>query len=54
MENKYVLGTSDNRDFLRDQRIVLLDFGCGFASPEGGAYYLGGAGEPHRRMPKLL
>ena len=52
MENKYVLGTSDNRDFLRDQRIVLLDFGCGFASPEGGAYYLGDAGEPWKDRPR--
>ncbi len=52
MENKYILGTSENRDFLREQRDILLSFGHGFVSPEGGAYYLGDAGEPWKDRPR--
>ena len=52
MEDKYVLGKEQNRDFLKNQRDALFGFGHGFVSPEGGAYYLGDAGEPWKDRPR--
>lgn len=51
-EKKYLVDTSENRDFLRGQTDALLRFGHGFVSPGGGAYYLGDAGEPWKDRPR--
>ncbi|MCR4797153.1 MAG: AGE family epimerase/isomerase [Lachnospiraceae bacterium] len=55
MENdkkKYELDTTENRRFAEFLREDLLSFGHGFASPEGGAYYLGDDGTPWRDRPR--
>ena len=46
MEKKYQIDTAENRAFFRDGAEALLTFGRAFPSPGGGAYYLGGRGEP--------
>jgi hypothetical protein len=40
MDNKYLFGTEENIEFLRDNSKRLLDFGRRFPSPGGGSYYL--------------
>ena len=49
---KYEIDTIENREFTDFLRDDLLSFGHGFASPEGGAYYLGDDGEPWRDRPR--
>ena len=49
---KYEIDTSENREFMKVLRDDLLSFGHGFASPEGGAYYLGDDGTPWRDRPR--
>lgn len=46
MNKKYVLDTKENKEFMEEIRKNLFDFGHKFASPEGGAYYLGDDGTP--------
>ena len=45
-EKKYMLDTDENRSFLRENALSLLEFGRRFPSPEGGSYYLGDDGTP--------
>ena len=49
---KYEIDTTENREFTDFLREDLLSFGHGFASPEGGAYYLGDDGGPWRDRPR--
>ena len=49
---KYEIDTTENREFMKFLRDDLLSFGHGFASPEGGAYYLGDDGTPWRDRPR--
>ena len=45
MENrKYMLGTEENKQFLKEMREGLLRFGHQFPSPGGSSYYLGDDG----------
>ena len=43
---KYEIDTPENREFLKEQSVELLEFGRRFASPGGSAYYLGDDGTP--------
>ena len=52
MEKKYMLGTEENRAFLKELREDLLQFGRRFPSPEGGSYYLGDDGTPWKERPR--
>lgn len=45
-EQKYLLGTEENKEFLGEIRENLLKFGHQFPSPGGGSYYLGDDGTP--------
>ena len=49
---KYEIDTEENRQFLRELRDDLLNFGHAFPSPEGGAYYLGDDGTPWKDRPR--
>ena len=51
MDNKYLFGTEENIEFLRDNSKRLLDFGRRFPSPGGGSYYLGDNGTPWKDRP---
>ncbi len=51
MNKKYEIDTKENREFMNFLCSNLLSFGHGFASPEGGAYYLGGDGSPWKDRP---
>ncbi|MDY3250049.1 MAG: AGE family epimerase/isomerase [Candidatus Choladocola sp.] len=44
--NKYQIGTKENRTFLQKAGAELLDFGHQFPSPGGGSWYLGDDGTP--------
>ena len=46
MMGKYVLDTSENKEFLKEGAKNLLEFGRRFPSPGGGSYYLGDDGTP--------
>ena len=46
MDKKYIIDTKENRSFLEDNVVSLLEFGKRFPSPEGGSYYLGDDGSP--------
>ncbi len=46
MNDKYVIDTQENRDFLKKNARDLLDFGRKFPSPGGASYYLGDDGTP--------
>lgn len=46
MNNKYVIDTVENKDFLRENAEALLSFGHRFPSPGGASYYLGDDGTP--------
>ncbi len=46
MNKKYKIDTSENKKFLEDIGINLLNFGHKFPSPGGGSYYLGDDGTP--------
>lgn len=45
-DKKYIYGTEENRDFLKENRDLLLKFGHRFPSPKGSSYYLGDDGSP--------
>lgn len=49
---KYEIDTEENKRFMQELRDDLLDFGHGFPSPEGGAYYLGDDGTPWKDRPR--
>lgn len=44
MNDKYLIDTRENRDFLKENAQSLLDFGRQFPSEGGGSYYLGDDG----------
>ena len=46
MEEKYILDTAENKEFLDSNAGILLDFGRKFPSEGGGSYYLGADGNP--------
>ena len=46
MRTAYIIDTPENRRFLRDNALALLDFGRQFPSPGGGSYYLSDDGSP--------
>lgn len=46
MNNKYQIDTQENREFLKEIREDLLQFGHRFPSPGGSSYYLGDDGTP--------
>ena len=46
MDNKYIIDTQENREFLKKGAQDLLDFGRQFPSPGGGSYYLSDDGTP--------
>lgn len=46
MDKKYLLGTEENKAFLKSMREELLAFGRRFPSPGGSSYYLGDDGTP--------
>ena len=48
----YDIDTEENRAFMKELRDSLLDFGHGFVSSEGGAYYLGDDGTPLMDRPR--
>lgn len=45
MNRKYQIDTQENRDFLKELRDDLLQFGHRFPSEQGGSYYLGDDGK---------
>ncbi len=46
MNNKYVIDTPENKEFLQSNVKALLSFGKQFPSPGGSSYYLGDDGTP--------
>lgn len=46
IDNKYLLDTKENKEFLQKLREELLTFGHKFPSPGGSSYYLGDDGTP--------
>lgn len=46
MDKKYVIDTEENREFLKTMRNGILDFGHGFAAPDGSSYWLDTDGSP--------
>ena len=46
MDQKYIIDTEENRQFLSDIRESLFRFGHQFPSPGGSSYYLGDDGSP--------
>ncbi len=52
MDNRFIIDTSENRDYMYKNGISLLDFGRRFLSPQGSSYYLGDNGLPLTERPK--
>lgn len=52
MDNKYVIDTAENRQFMSSLSNELLTFGHKFPSPQGGSYYLGDDGTPWTDRPR--
>lgn len=52
MKLKYIIDTRENKEFLKDMRQNLLDFGRDFPSPQGSSYYLGDDGKPWKERPR--
>ena len=50
--NKYIIDTDENRKFLADNAVALLNFGRRFPSPGGASYYLGDDGTPWTDRPR--
>lgn len=46
MQPKYQLDTEENKEFMKEIRNTLLNFGHKFPSPDGSSYYLGDDGTP--------
>lgn len=51
MNNKYLLDSKENKEYLKVLSDELLDFGVNFPSESGASYYLGDAGEPWKERP---
>lgn len=52
MDNKYILDTPENIEFMKTLRNELLEFGHKFPSGEGSSYYLGDDGTPMKERPR--
>ena len=52
MQAKYQIDTTENREFLRSNAEIILNFGHRFPSPGGGSYYLGDDGTPWKDRPR--
>ena len=52
MDQKYILGTEENKQWQRSIRENLLEFGKDFASPSGASYYLGDDGKPWKERAR--
>ena len=50
--NKYIIDTDENKKFLADNAVALLNFGRRFPSPGGASYYLGDDGTPWTDRPR--
>ena len=50
--DKYIIDTKENREFLAQNALDLLNFGRRFPSPGGGSYYLGDDGTPWIDRPR--
>lgn len=51
MEQKYIIDTLENKEFMKQIRDNLLAFGHQFPSPDGASYYLGDDGTPWKDRP---
>ena len=52
MDNRFIIDTMENRDYMYKNAVSLLDFGRRFASPYGSSYYLGDNGMPMIEHPR--
>ncbi|MCR4625665.1 MAG: AGE family epimerase/isomerase [Lachnospiraceae bacterium] len=52
MNNKYIIDTAENKTFLHENSLRLLEFGRKFPSPGGSSYYLGDDGTPWTDRPR--
>ena len=52
MDTKYLLNSTENKDFLKSLREELLVFGRRFPSEGGSSYYLGDDGTPWTDRPR--
>jgi len=52
MDNKYLIDSQENKDFLLQSALGLLEFGRQFPSPGGSSYYLGEDGKPCADKPR--
>ena len=52
MKEEFIPGTKRNMEYCSKAARELLSFGRQFASPEGGAYYLGDDGTPMKERPR--
>ena len=52
MEEKYLLGSSENLAYCKESARKLLSFGKQFPSPDGSSYYLGSDGTPQKERPR--
>jgi mannose/cellobiose epimerase-like protein (N-acyl-D-glucosamine 2-epimerase family) len=46
MKDKFIYGTEENKEYMRELRDELLDFGHRFPAEDGSSYYLGDDGSP--------
>ncbi|MBQ3889854.1 MAG: AGE family epimerase/isomerase [Lachnospiraceae bacterium] len=52
MNPKYIYNTKENKEFLKENALALLNFGRKFPSPGGGSYYLSDDGTPWIDRPR--
>lgn len=52
MDNRFVIDTKENREYLKSLNDELIEFGRRFPSEEGGSYYLGDDGTPWVDRPR--
>ena len=52
MDNRFIYGLDDNREYMAGNACELLDFGRHFASEGGSSYYLGDDGTPWKDRPR--
>ena len=52
MDKKYIIDTPENKAFLKENALSLLEFGKRFPSPGGSSYYLGDDGTPWTERPR--
>ena len=52
MDNKYLIDSKENKEFMLKNALGLLEFGRRFPSAGGSSYYLGGDGTPRPDKPR--